>query len=284
MHESHIIMLLAADIRRKKELSGLDEGIVKSNLKEYFEKNKKSLSKLAQYQSDKQLRKSADYELALKAIRANLYQSYGMYKIVSDEPETKQYFLRKLRVRRVTEDDYRKVLSLHLSTKERFEHYPHVYGEIFKITGKPEVILDLGCGLNPLAYRYMPVKISRYIASDIDKGSLEFIQQFFNILGIDGRTVVLDLQNEADIQKLAFIDCDICFMFKLLEIDKRIAEEIVSAVSAKFIAASFSTVSVTGKIMSSPGREWFEKMLKRLKYKFSAFKTENEIFYIIKKS
>jgi len=102
-------------------------------------------------------------------------------------------------------------------------------------------------------------------------------------LGIDGRTVVLDLQNDIDIQKLKSLECDVCFMFKLLEIDKRIAEKIVSETKAKFIVASFSTISLTGKIMSSPERDWFEKMLRRMKLKFETFKTENEIFYIVRK-
>lgn len=282
MDEHNIISVLLADVRKKKELSDLDEALIKHNLKDFFSKNKKSLSKLVQYQAEKQLKKSAEYDNVFKAIRAKLYQSYGMFKIVSDEPETKQYFLRKLKSRRETEKDYKKVLSLHLSTKERFANYKHIYEEIFKITGKPEVILDLGCGLNPLSYRYMGIR-AKYIASDIDRGNLQFIQQYFNILGIDGRTVVLDLQNDLDIQKLSSFECDVCFMFKLLEIDKRIAEKIVSEAKARFIVASFSTISLTGKIMSSPERDWFEKMLRRMKLKFSTFKTENEIFYIISK-
>ena len=167
---------------------------------------------------------------------------------------------------------------------ERFQSYGSVYSQIFKITGKPASIIDLGCGLNPLSVHYMNLKKFRYIALDIDKSSLELIREFFELSGIDGKIMVLDFQNEQDIQKLAFIESDVCFMFKILEIDKRIAEDLLTSVNSKFIIASFSTLSVSGKIMSSPERDWFEKMLSRLKYKFSTFKTENEIFYIIRKS
>ena len=283
MHESHIIMLLAADIKRKKDLSGLDDEIIKKELKGYFSKNKKSLSKLANYQIEKQLRKSSEYEKAIKAVRADMHNSFGIFQIPKNSEEIKKEFLKKLKQRALTEEDYEKAFSLHLSTKERFHYYPYIYEQIFKDAGKPAIILDLGCGLNPLSAKYMSLKKFRYIASDIDRKNLEFMQEFFNLSGIDGKTVVLDLQNESDIQKLAFIDSDICFMLKLLEIDKRLAEEIVSTVSAKSIIASFSTVSVSGQIMASPEREWFEKMLSRLKYPFKVFKTENEIFYIIKK-
>jgi hypothetical protein len=92
------------------------------------------------------------------------------------------------------------------------------------------------------------------------------------------------LQYKEDVQKLAFIECDVCFMFKILEIDKRIAEDIVSAANAKYIVASFSSINLSGEPMARPEREWFEKMLSRLHYKFSTFKTENEIFYVIRKS
>ena len=284
MHETAVITALLSDIKKKKELSGLDDAIVKRDLQEYFEKNKKALSKLVQYQIEKQLKKSAEYEKALKSIRAKLHESYGAFQIPKNYDEIKKEFLKKLSQRALAEDDYKSIMSLHLSTKERFDYYPFIYKSIFKITGKPKTILDLGCGFNPLSAHYMNLKKFRYIASDIDRAGLEFIREFFSLSGIDGKTQVLDLQSEQDIQKLAFIECDVCFMFKLLEIDKRIAEETVSTVNAKYIVASFSTVSLTGNIMSSPQRDWFEKMLNRLKYKFSTFKTENEIFYIVQKS
>ena len=43
MHESHIIMLLIADIKDKKDLSGIDDSIIKSNLRDYFEKKLKHI-------------------------------------------------------------------------------------------------------------------------------------------------------------------------------------------------------------------------------------------------
>ncbi|MEM2956533.1 MAG: hypothetical protein QW041_03105 [Candidatus Pacearchaeota archaeon] len=282
MHESHIILLLIEDIKKKATLKGIDDSIIKDILKNYFNKNKKSLSKLVQYQIEDQLKKSAEYKEVIKTIRAKLYKSYGMFQIPKNADEIKQRFLRKLSVGQETNEDYKQVFSLHLSTKERFQYYPFIYQQIFKKI-KPKIILDLGCGLNPLSYHYMNTN-AKYIASDIDKVNLVFIQKFFELSGIDGKILILNLENETDLQKLAFIDCDVCFMFKLLETDKRLAEPLVTTVNAKIIVASFSTISLTGKIMSSPEREWFEKMLSRLKYKFSTFKTGNEIFYIIRKS
>ncbi|MAH07128.1 hypothetical protein CMI38_02665, partial [Candidatus Pacearchaeota archaeon] len=47
------------------------------------------------------------------------------------------------------------LLSITLSTKERLKDYSEIYSKIFSITGKPERIVDLGCGMNPLSFPLM---------------------------------------------------------------------------------------------------------------------------------
>ena len=44
------------------------------------------------------------------------------------------------------------------STKERIDYYPKIYSEIFRIAGKPGIIADLGCGVNPFSFPYMNLK------------------------------------------------------------------------------------------------------------------------------
>lgn len=274
-------MILSQDIRSKKELKGIDESLIIEKLKDYFSRNKDVSAALSQYSNEKQLRKNSDYRKILKKIRQELHESYGMFQIPGNAEEIKQEFLRKLKVNQAKEEDYEKILSLHVSTKERIQSYPIIYQKIFERTGRAKVILDLGCGLNPVSVYYMNIKNFEYIASDIDKSNLGFIDRFFQASRANGRTIVIDLMKESE--KLKEIECDVCFLFKVLEIDKRIAEPIFNSIKAKFIVASFSTLSISGRIMSHSEREWFEKMLSRLHLSFSAFRTENEIFYVIKK-
>jgi SAM-dependent methyltransferase len=278
-----ILSILAEDIKKKKELAGIEDSVVRKEINEYFRKYK-TFAVLRTYQNEEQLKRSYEYKKALKKVRSNLHSSYGMFQIPKNSDEIKKEFLKKTEMSSLREEDYERALSLHRSTKERFQSYQSIYQQIFKQTGKPKIILDLGCGLNPLSVHYMNLNAFKYIASDIDKSSLEFIRQYFDLGGINGETVILDLLNKDDLEKLSGIQADVCFLFKVLEIDKRIAEPIFSKVNAKFIVVSFSTRSLSGKIMSNSERQWFEKMLSRLKYKFSIFKTENEIFYIIRKS
>jgi len=278
-----IVSVLSSDIRQKKELKGIAESIIKKELNSYFSKNKQVFSLLNSYSNEKQLRKSSDYRKIIKKIRQKFHESYGMFQIPENADEIKKEFLKKVKMNSAGEEDYNSILSTHLSTKERIQNYQAIYQKIFRITGKPKVILDLGCGINPLSWYYMPVKNFKYIASDIDIASLNFIGQYFDLAGINSETLVLDLQNKDDLEKLSAIQCDVCFLFKVLEIDKRIAEPIFNSIKAKFIVASFSTLSITGKIMKNSERLWFEKMLSRLHLSFETFRTENEIFYIVRK-
>jgi hypothetical protein len=282
-----IINLLVSDIKKKKELSGIEDSIVLKLINDYFLKNKKVKDYLTVYANEntneKHLKKNSDYKRILKRVRAELHEQYGMFQIPENSDELKQIFLKKAKLKNLEDEDYQNALGLHVSTKERRRDYHLIYEKIFKAIGKPKIILDLGCGLNPISIFYMPAKNVHYIASDIDRASLNFIQQYFNFAGIDGETMVLDLQSTQDLEKLSGIQCDACFLFKVLEIDKRMAEPIFNKVNAKFIVASFSTISLEGKIMSNSERQWFEKMLSRLNLSFSTFQTENEIFYMIKK-
>jgi len=63
----------------------------------------------------------------------------------------------------------------------------------------------------------------------------------------------------------------------------KLSEVLIKAIPAKWIVVSFATKTVAGKPMRHPERGWIERMLDRIGYKFSKFKTSNELFYIIQK-
>ncbi|MBP8059820.1 MAG: hypothetical protein KA314_28615 [Chloroflexi bacterium] len=47
------------------------------------------------------------------------------------------------------------IMAHHLSTRERLPILAEFYQQIFAITGQPQVLLDIACGLNPLALPWM---------------------------------------------------------------------------------------------------------------------------------
>lgn len=77
------------------------------------------------------------------------------------------------------------VLSQHASTAERIHVMSEFYSQLFSAASQPHSILDLACGLHPFAFPWMGLPTSvRYHAYDILQPRIDFINQFFNKLGM----------------------------------------------------------------------------------------------------
>lgn len=89
------------------------------------------------------------------------------------------------------------VLSQHASTAERIPIIATFYEQLFRETGEPRTILDLACGLHPLAFPWMglPTTVS-YHAYDIIQPRVDFINQFFIKIGMaplaENRDILVD--------------------------------------------------------------------------------------------
>lgn len=171
-------------------------------------------------------------------------------------------------------------LRAHASTRERLEFYKQIYKKIFNITGKPEDILDLGCGLNPLSYKMMGVK-ARYYAYDLDERNVEIIKEFFEKNKINGEVKLANILEEKNFEK-----ADVAFLFKLMDCldfkGHKNAEELIKKLDVRWIIVSFPILTLGKRKMRYPRRGWFERMLERLGLSYVKFYEENEIFYIVR--
>lgn len=266
---------LIAKIKEKKEFASIEDSFIEQEIEKCFNQDKKA--RLAV--SEGRIR-SEEYKKAVKAVRAVLRRIYGVF--LTKESAKREEYLEQAR--------FDKILETHLSTRERIILYPHLYQNIFAITGEPKVILDLGCGLNPASYPYMNIK-AEYYAAEISKDDVDFLNKYFKKAGIKGKAAQLDLIKAVKNPQLLnqFPKADVCFLFKVLdEIEakkgRKRSEELIKAINAKWVVISFATRIVTGKPMKCPERRWLEQMLTRLGYSFKIIKEVNEIFYVVKKS
>jgi 16S rRNA (guanine(1405)-N(7))-methyltransferase len=261
---------LIKKIKSKKELRNMDNKYVIDIVKRVLSMN----DKLRKAVREKRIR-SKEYKEVIKRVREKLRLEYGMF--VEDLSERDKILSSKHK------NLSNELLSLHKSTKERIPIYPVIYKKIFKITGKPKTILDLGCGMNPVSYPYMKVK-AKYYASELNKKDCEFLEKYFKLMKIKGEAFAIDLKKPNLLKKLKPVD--VCFLFKVVDtIEKKghkLAEEIIKTVKAKWIVVSFATRILDGKPMKHPYRGWIERMLERIGSEFKIIKEENEIFYIIK--
>ncbi len=165
----------------------------------------------------------------------------------------------------------------HLSVKERIEVYPILRELITQVN--PKSILDLGCGLNPLFLAKPGIK---YYAYDIQADDINEINNYFRKNNIEGKARV------ADITTYDFPNADICLLLKVLDImdthgKHKQSEILLKRIPSKYIIASFSTKTLSGRPMNHPQRGWIERLCTRLGYRFERRITTNEIFYLIEK-
>jgi 16S rRNA (guanine(1405)-N(7))-methyltransferase len=74
----------------------------------------------------------------------------------------------------------------HTSTRERLPLLDHFYQAIFEITGIPSSLLDVGCGLNPLALPWMELPAGcRYVPLDIDQERVDFLNRYLSLAGCE---------------------------------------------------------------------------------------------------
>jgi len=244
-------------IRKKKELSGIDKSIISELLDSYIKKRNIFLPNL----------KKPHIKIIVKDIRAELRKYTGRF-----QKSTKD------RVRLLEENKIGALLKTHISTQERLSFYPKLKEKIRNL--KVSSILDLACGINPIALSSPKIK---YYASDIKKDELNLIKKYFKKKKITGKTFVYDLRKI----KPGLPKADLCLLFKVLDIIEekghKLSEKIIKQVPCRYVMVSFPTKKLSGRPMKHPKRIWMEKLLERLSYKYSIFKSSNEIFYLIKK-
>jgi hypothetical protein len=213
----------------------------------------------------------------IKNIRAKLHKLYSSYQ--TKKKKKQDVYLEEL--------DTNKLLSITISTKERIKDYKWIYKKIFRITGKPKTIIDLGSGLNPLSFPLMDLESVNYFSYDVDEKDIEFLNKYFKVMknkGLNGKASFIDVRNTEKIKQLP--KSDIVFLFKVIDIidikNHKSSEELIKQLIKKtnYIVASFATKTITRKQMNFPNRKWFELMLKRLNLKFKTIKTDNEIYYV----
>ena len=223
----------------------------------------------------------------IKQVRARLRKAYGLFR---DDPAKRQKLMEKLLAapaaaqKKVIDE----ILSTHASTKERLPIYNNLYAKIFALTGKPGVILDLGCGINPFSYPYMKLRKCTYLAYDINEEEINILNKYFSLLRrkipyFDGQAAAADV---LQMQKIP--PADVCFLFKMTDVlDKnkghKATEEMLKRIPAEYVVVSFATKTMSGKKMTAPRRNWMEWLCKRLGYEFTILEFENELFYVVKK-
>jgi len=140
-----------------------------------------------------------------------------------------------------------KILEQHKSTRERLPYLEQFYEVIRTVCRPLSIIIDLACGLNPLALPFMGMtELVRYYAYDIHQPRVELINQFLKGCGLEPLAEVRDvLVHPPQMQ------ADAAFLFKEAHrMEKRrkgSSRDLLKVISARVIFVSLPTRSLDGR-------------------------------------
>jgi 16S rRNA (guanine(1405)-N(7))-methyltransferase len=139
------------------------------------------------------------------------------------------------------------IMRHHASTRERLPILESFYATTLASLGPVRSVLDLACGLNPLALPWMPLAPdTRYYACDIYADMIAFLNSFFAHAGIRGQARICDLVASAPDEPV-----DLALVLKALppldQQAKHAGRDLLRALNARHLLVSFPAYSLGGR-------------------------------------
>jgi 16S rRNA (guanine(1405)-N(7))-methyltransferase len=174
-----------------------------------------------------------------------------------------------------------RALSLHASTRERLPEMEKLYRGIFDSCPRPELILDLACGLNPL---YLADAGFSIAGLDAHGGIVALLNDWARACNWDLSASCVDLLGDAPLP-----ECGLALMFKLLPILERQEENasarLMQRVPARYMAITFPTRTLGGRGagMERNYSDWFERSCPGSHEIINRFMAAGELCYVVKR-
>jgi 16S rRNA (guanine(1405)-N(7))-methyltransferase len=138
------------------------------------------------------------------------------------------------------------VLRAHASTAERIPHLHRFYPSIWSRIGVPDRLLDIGCGLAPLALPWMGIGAATYLATDIDRRALDMVASFCELVGQPHEVRIVDAIAGAPTD-----EADVALLLKLVATldrqDGEAASRLLRGLNVRHAVVSFPRQSLGGR-------------------------------------
>jgi 16S rRNA (guanine(1405)-N(7))-methyltransferase len=196
-----------------------------------------------------ELPRSRNADDAVKRVKRRLHQAVGAF----GRPRRIEDPLAAIRAAwtgDLAESDFRSAcraaLAAHASTAERVPHLDRFYAGIWARTEIPSRLLDIGCGLGPLALPWMGIGAARYVALDIDHALLETVDAFLDLVGQPHEVRAADAVAETPTTP-----ADVALMLKLVTTldrqDGEAAARMLAGLRVRHAVVSFPVRSLGGR-------------------------------------
>lgn len=238
--------------------------------------------------ASEELRNQKDEKTALKTTRTRLHRLAGAFittkldyakwlAIFKDIPSDNQ---------EAQNEAAKQMMKLHTSTQERLPFLESFYQQALASIAPVHSVLDMACGLNPLAIPWMPIaEDAVYYACDVVKPMLGFIQKYFEIINQNGKAFSANLLTEIPRQKV-----ELAIMLKLLpildQVDPKASKRLLKAVQANHFLISYPSKSLGGreKGMKQTYAQHFVRLVEGETFSsIQHFEFPNETVYLLSK-
>lgn len=235
-----------------------------------------------------ELTKRSNQREAVKAVRGKLHQVGGAYQ---EKQPPYQAWLEELAALPSNMQDpnvikfIQRVLPAHASTRERVAILPHFFNTCLAGLGEVGSVLDIACGLNPLAIPWMPLKPGfTYTACDIYSDMIVFLNQFFDHFQVNGCAKISDVT-----RSIPEVEAELTLVLKTLpcleQLDKSAGKFLLTSIGSPNILVSFPAKTLGGKSkgMLKFYEQHFFELVSDQPWQITRFEFPGELAFLIKK-
>jgi 16S rRNA (guanine(1405)-N(7))-methyltransferase len=235
-----------------------------------------------------ELPKRRNLKEAIKATKNKLHQVGGAY-LDANMPYARWLELLRGAARSPDRDDLldacREVMSHHASTEERLPILDSFYTIVLADLAPVRSVLDVACGLNPLAIPWMPLALgAAYYAYDIYHDMIEFVVAFMALTGVNGYAHARDVAQFVPPEKV-----DVALVLKTIpcleQIDKSAGLRLLESINADHVMVSFPVRSLGGydKGMVTNYETRLHDLLAGKPWPVQRFAFETELVFLVDK-
>lgn len=236
----------------------------------------------------RELASRRNWKEAVKATKNKLHQVGGAY---FDRDIEYAKWLDELRTARYSGDENRflrvcaDVMRHHSSTRERLAILDQFYVQTLADLPHINSVLDVACGLNPLAIPWMPLgKDIQYYAYDMYRDLVDFLNEFMSIANVSGRAQV------CDVTQIPFEGkAELAFILKSLpcieQLDKSASLKLIERINADYLLISFPVRSLVGrdKRMVQNYEARFRELIEGKLWTVQRFEFTTELAFLVSK-
>ncbi|HEU4326582.1 MAG TPA: 16S rRNA methyltransferase [Roseiflexaceae bacterium] len=228
-----------------------------------------------------------NFKEAVKATRNKLHQVAGAY--LDGRPDYASWVRRLNEAQAEGEAALRAacldVMRGHASTRERLPILDRFFATTLAGLPPVESVLDVACGLGPLARAWMPLAPgARYYACDLYADMMAFLGEFFALAGIPGEAFVCDLVARPPEQEV-----DLALVLKVLppleQIDKAAGLRLLRGLRARHLLVSFPAQTLGGrhKAMAAFYEQHFRSLIAGEGWSVERFIFPSELAFLVRK-